>query len=327
MLPGIAPSAIANPKPNPVLPCPPRPPAPQLDRMLDLAACQIVSFRSNACFDAYVLSESSLFVYPDRMVGGRLREEPPLCPNAMMCGARPAPVIAAGQGAAEQAPAQPGFAAPAASGLPASHCRFLWPFVYAHHHIAPSLPPRHTPPPLSAPTHPAASFRPTPLQVLKTCGTTKLLACVPLMEQLGCGLGMAPCRVKYTRASYLFPDQQPEMHGSFEAECALLHEQFGRLGRTSAYVLGDALNGLQWHVFVAGPGAAAAAGCACACAPGGACRCLPLAPASPRAFPRACGPALAAGCGNGSSGCGDGMPPSFFARLWLLAGRGLAGRG
>lgn len=40
----------------------------QLDEMLDLAACQIVSFRSNAHFDAYVLSESSLFVYPDRMV-------------------------------------------------------------------------------------------------------------------------------------------------------------------------------------------------------------------------------------------------------------------
>lgn len=129
----------------------------QLDTMLDLAACQIVSFRSNAHFDAYVLSESSLFVYPDRMV-------------------------------------------------------------------------------------------------LKTCGTTKLLSCVPFMEELAAGLGMTPSRVKYTRASYLFPEQQPAMHSSFEQECSILHEQFSRLGRTSAYVLGDALNGLQWHVFVAGEG-------------------------------------------------------------------------
>lgn len=127
----------------------------QLDAMLDLAACQIVSFRSNAHFDAYVLSESSCFVYPDRIV-------------------------------------------------------------------------------------------------LKTCGTTKLLSCVPVMLELAAGLDMAPSRVKYSRASYLFPEQQPAPHCSFEHECAVLQEAFGRLGRTSAYVLGDALNGLQWHVFVAG---------------------------------------------------------------------------
>lgn len=87
----------------------------QLDAMLDLAACQIVSTRSNPHLDAYVLSESSLFVHEDRMV-------------------------------------------------------------------------------------------------LKTCGTTKLLACVPLMVELAAGLGLVPARVTYSRASFLFPEQQPEPH-------------------------------------------------------------------------------------------------------------------
>lgn len=52
--------------------------------------------------------------------------------------------------------------------------------------------------------------------VLKTCGTTKLLSCVPFMCQLAAGIGMAPARVKYTRASFLFPEQQPAPHTSFE---------------------------------------------------------------------------------------------------------------
>ena len=39
-----------------------------LDAVLDLAACCIVSARHGAEFDSYVLSESSLFVYP-RKVG------------------------------------------------------------------------------------------------------------------------------------------------------------------------------------------------------------------------------------------------------------------
>lgn len=41
---------------------------PQLDAVLDLAACCIVSARHGAAFDAYVLSESSLFVYPCKAI-------------------------------------------------------------------------------------------------------------------------------------------------------------------------------------------------------------------------------------------------------------------
>ena len=40
----------------------------ELDAILTLAACTIVSHLPNECFDSYVLSESSLFVYPARIV-------------------------------------------------------------------------------------------------------------------------------------------------------------------------------------------------------------------------------------------------------------------
>ncbi len=82
-----------------------------LDFLTETAACCIVSARHNAAFDAYVLSESSLFVFPGKLV-------------------------------------------------------------------------------------------------LKTCGTTKLLAAVAPLLQLAAGLDMAPARVKYSRASFLFPEQQ-----------------------------------------------------------------------------------------------------------------------
>lgn len=75
------------------------------------AACCIVSHRANEDFDAYVLSESSLFVYPERLV-------------------------------------------------------------------------------------------------LKTCGTTQLLAAVPLLLELAQVLDMAACCTKYSRASFLFPEKQ-----------------------------------------------------------------------------------------------------------------------
>lgn len=45
-------------------------------------------------------------------------------------------------------------------------------------------------------------------------------------------------------------------HGDFSSEVKQLRSELGELGSYgSAYVLGDALNGLQWHVFVADAGA------------------------------------------------------------------------
>lgn len=44
--------------------------------------------------------------------------------------------------------------------------------------------------------------------VLKTCGTTKLLNAVPRLLEMSASLAMEPRRCKYSRASFLFPEQQ-----------------------------------------------------------------------------------------------------------------------
>lgn len=129
----------------------------QLDELMTLAHCTIVSSRSNAAFDAYVLSESSLFVYPTK-----------------------------------------------------------W--------------------------------------VLKTCGTTRLLNSVPRLLEVAAAVGLVPARCKFTRASFLFPEQQHFPHTSFDDEVQFLDKYFGEIdpaGR-QAYVLGEAFHGLQWHMYVAG---------------------------------------------------------------------------
>ena len=51
------------------------------------------------------------------------------------------------------------------------------------------------------------------------------------------------------------PAPQPTPHCDFGSEVAQLRAALGGMGALgSAYVLGDALNGLQWHVFVADAG-------------------------------------------------------------------------
>mmetsp|Transcript_26050 Transcript_26050/g.35972 ORF Transcript_26050/g.35972 Transcript_26050/m.35972 type:complete len:806 (-) Transcript_26050:96-2513(-) len=130
----------------------------QLDEICTLAQCEIVSFTKNEHFDAYVLSESSLFVYPEKFV-------------------------------------------------------------------------------------------------LKTCGTTRLLACVSRLTEFSVEVGCTILACKYSRASMKFPDAQPAPHCSFKEEVAYLNNAFdGTLKVGSAHVLGDQNNDTLWHVYHATAG-------------------------------------------------------------------------
>lgn len=64
--------------------------------------------------------------------------------------------------------------------------------------------------------------------------------------------GLKAAFVKYSHASYLHPQLQPEEYQAFPNEVEMLRKHIGYLGNGgSAYQLGDSLYGLQWHVFVA----------------------------------------------------------------------------
>jgi len=90
--------------------------------------------------------------------------------------------------------------------------------------------------------------------VLKTCGTTRLLNSVPRLLELAASIGLQPVRCKFSRATFLFPDQQHFPHTSFDDEVQFLDSQFAEpIGSAgNAYVLGDPDEGLQWHKYVAG---------------------------------------------------------------------------
>ncbi|KAJ2624580.1 spermidine resistance protein [Coemansia sp. RSA 1358] len=122
--------------------------------MLDLVHCQILSTLSNAHVDSYLLSESSFFVYPHKLV-------------------------------------------------------------------------------------------------LKTCGTTTLLYAVPrVLEIARVFLGTASAyQLFYSRKNFMFPDQQEELHRSWESEVSYLDALFPD---GSAYMIGKT-NRDHWHVYLAGP--------------------------------------------------------------------------
>lgn len=126
----------------------------QIDSVLELAHCTIVSQLSNDEFDSYVLSESSLFVYPFKMI-------------------------------------------------------------------------------------------------LKTCGTTRLLSSIPRILELAESISLGVSAVKYSRGSFIFPNEQHAPHRSFSEEVSSLNDYFGNLN-VKAYVIGDPnVPNRNWHIYSA----------------------------------------------------------------------------
>eukprot|EP00761_Pharyngomonas_kirbyi_P011702 gb/GECH01011728.1/.p1 GENE.gb/GECH01011728.1/~~gb/GECH01011728.1/.p1 ORF type:complete len:345 (+),score=49.20 gb/GECH01011728.1/:1-1035(+) len=122
----------------------------KLQYMLDFASCTILSKTGNEYFDSYVLSESSLFVYPNKAI-------------------------------------------------------------------------------------------------IKTCGTTTLLKCIPILLEYGKSLGLELDFVYFSRKNLLFPRKQDFPHQNFQNELEYL-EQFFSEG--CGYVMGP-LNKDRWHLYLA----------------------------------------------------------------------------
>jgi len=86
--------------------------------------------------------------------------------------------------------------------------------------------------------------------ILKTCGTTRLLSCLPLLEQYARNAFEGEMMVEYalfTRRNYKYPEKQPTPHSSWEEEKKTLFKHF-KNGVDS--VIGD-FNNDHFYYFMA----------------------------------------------------------------------------
>lgn len=83
--------------------------------------------------------------------------------------------------------------------------------------------------------------------VLKTCGTTTLLKAVEPIMDLAKKMNLFVRRVFYSRKNYVFPENQPSPHKSFDEEVKLLDNYFVN---GAAFIIG-ALNGDHYHLYFA----------------------------------------------------------------------------
>ncbi|KAJ2633760.1 spermidine resistance protein [Coemansia sp. RSA 1290] len=87
--------------------------------------------------------------------------------------------------------------------------------------------------------------------VLKTCGTTTLLYAIPrILEIARKYLGTDKAyQLFYSRKNFMFPNEQEEMHRSWEKEVSYLDALFPE---GAAYLIGKT-NRDHWHVYLSGP--------------------------------------------------------------------------
>lgn len=82
--------------------------------------------------------------------------------------------------------------------------------------------------------------------VLKTCGTTTLLHCIPHMLEITTELGLEVEHVFFSRKNYVFPQKQLFPHTSFVDETTFLDQYFSGSG----YILGSVKKD-HWYLYVA----------------------------------------------------------------------------
>ncbi|ORY01866.1 S-adenosylmethionine decarboxylase [Basidiobolus meristosporus CBS 931.73] len=86
--------------------------------------------------------------------------------------------------------------------------------------------------------------------ILKTCGTTTLLAAVPRIIEIASSLGLVRVwRVFYSRKSFMFPDLQKAPHRNWSDEVAYLD---GWFNNGAAYTVGKT-NGDHWFLYLTPP--------------------------------------------------------------------------
>jgi S-adenosylmethionine decarboxylase len=82
--------------------------------------------------------------------------------------------------------------------------------------------------------------------VMKTCGTTTLLKCIPFIKKYADALEMEIEWVSYSRKNYTFPEEQIYPHTSFQTEVYYLNSFFPD---GDAHVLGP-LTRDHWYIYV-----------------------------------------------------------------------------